>query len=51
MENMDKGPKVPKWVVINWPKITQMPPNLFVQFVCQNPHVWDFDKKGFLAQL
>ena len=25
MENIDKGPTVPKWELINWPKIPQMP--------------------------
>ena len=25
---MDKGLNVPKWVLINWPKIPQMPQNL-----------------------
>ena len=24
MENMDKGPTVPKWVLIVWPKVPQM---------------------------
>ena len=42
MENMDK---VPKWVLINWPKIPQMPPNLSAQIVCPSPKVWDFDEK------
>ena len=27
MENLDKGLTVPKWVMINWPKILQMPQN------------------------
>ena len=31
MENMDKVLTVPKWVLINWPKIPQMPPNLSAQ--------------------
>ena len=35
MENMDKGLTVPKWVLIVWPKIPQMPhiylPNLSAQ--------------------
>ena len=26
MENIDKGLTVPNWVLIVWPKITQMPP-------------------------
>ena len=38
---MDKGPTVPKWVLINWPKIPQMPQNLSAQIVCPSPKVWD----------
>ena len=45
LENMDKGLTVPKWVLINWPKILQMPQNLSVQIICPSPKVWDFDKK------
>ena len=45
LENMDKGLTVPKWVLINWPKISQMPQNLFAQIVCPSPKVWDFDEK------
>jgi hypothetical protein len=45
MENMDKGLTVPKWVLINPPKIPQMPQNISVQFVCPSPKVWDFDEK------
>ena len=45
MENIDKGPTVPKWELINWPKIPQMPQNLLAQIVCQSPKVWDFDEK------
>ena len=40
MENLDKGLTVPKWVLINRPKIPQMPQN-----VCQSPKVWYFDEK------
>ena len=29
MENMDKGLTVPKWMLIVWKKIPQMPQNLF----------------------
>ena len=43
MENMDKGLTVPKWVLIVWPKIPQMPQNLAAQFVC--PKVLDFNEK------
>ena len=42
---MDKGLTVPKWVLINWPKIPQMPQNLFAQIVCPSPKIWDFDTK------
>jgi hypothetical protein len=45
MENMGKELTVPKWVLINWPKIPQMPQNLSAQIVCPNPKVWDFDEK------
>ena len=31
MENMDKGLAVPKWVLIVWPKIPQMPPKISPQ--------------------
>ena len=42
---MDKELTVPKWVLINWLKISQMPQNLFAQIVCPSPKVWDFDEK------
>ena len=45
MENMDKGLTVPKWVLIVWLKIPQMPQNLSAQFVCPNPKVLDFNEK------
>jgi hypothetical protein len=45
MENMDKGLTVPKWALINWPKIPQMHQNLSAQIVCSSPKVWDFDGK------
>ena len=32
MENMDKGITVLKWVLINWPKIPQMPQNYLPKF-------------------
>ena len=51
MENMDKGLNVPKWVLINRPKIPQMPE----KFICPNclpkntkipsPKVWYFAEK------
>ena len=45
MENMDKGLTVPKWVLINWPKIPHLPQNESAQIVCPSPKVWDFDEK------
>jgi hypothetical protein len=45
MKNMDKGLTVPNWVLMNWPKIPQMPQNLSAQIVCPSPKVWDFDEK------
>ena len=45
MENMDKGLTVPKWVLIVWMKISQMPQNLSAQFVCQSLKVLDFIEK------
>ena len=45
MENMDKGLTVPKWVLIVWPKIPQMPQNLSAQFVCPSPKVLNFNEK------
>ena len=45
MKNMDKGLTVPKWVLINRPKIPQMPQNLSAKIVCPSPKVWDFDEK------
>ena len=45
MENMDTGLTVPKWVLIFWSKIPQMPQNLSAQFVCPSPKVLDFNEK------
>ena len=45
MKNIDKGLTVPKWVLINRPKIPPMSQNLSAQSVCPSPKVWDFDKK------
>jgi hypothetical protein len=42
---MDKGLTVPKWALINRPKIPQMPQNLSAQIVCPFPKNWDFDEK------
>ena len=46
MENMDKGLTVPKWVLINQPKIPEIPQTLSDQIVCPSPKVWDFNEKG-----
>ena len=43
MENMVKGLTVPKWGLIVWPKISQMPQNLSAQFVYPSPKVLDFN--------
>jgi hypothetical protein len=45
MENMDKGLTVPKYVLKNWPKNTQMPQNLSAQFVFPITKVWNFNEK------
>jgi hypothetical protein len=50
MENMDKELTVPKWVLIVWPKIPQMPQNLSAQFVPQVQKFWISMKKGFIGR-
>ena len=45
MENMDKGLTLPKWLLINWPKETQMPKNASAQIVSQSPKAWNFGEK------
>ena len=45
MENMNNGLTVPKWVLIVWPKLPQMPHNLSGQFVCPSSKVLDFNEK------
>jgi hypothetical protein len=45
MEKMDKELTVPKWVLIVWPKIPQMPQNLSAQFIDPSPKVLDFNEK------
>ena len=51
MKIMGKGLTVPKWVLINWPKIPQMPQNFryLPKLSAQAQKlIWDFDeKKGF----
>ena len=45
MKSMDKGLTVPKWVLIDQPKIPQMSQNLSAQIVCPSPKFWDFVEK------
>ena len=45
MENMGKGLTVPKWVLIVWPKIPQMPQNLSAKSVCPSLKILDFNEK------
>ena len=33
------------WLLINWPKIPQMPQNLSAQIVWPSPKVWNFNEK------
>ena len=40
-----QGTHGPKWVLIVWPKILQIPQNLSAQFVCSSPKVLDFNEK------
>ena len=49
MENMDKELTVPKWVLINRPKIPQMPQNLYPKLSAQAPKFGIVMKKGFIA--
>ena len=44
-KNLEKGLTVSKWLLINRPKIPQMPQKCSAQFVCPSPKVWDFQKK------
>ena len=37
--------KEPKWELINWTKIPQMPRTLSAQVVCPSPKIWNFDEK------
>ena len=46
MENMDKGLNVPKWVLINWPKIPHMSQNVSAQA----NKFWISMKKGFIGR-
>ena len=48
-ENIDKGLTVPKWVLIVWLEILQMPKHLSAQFVSSSPKVLDFNEKSFIG--
>ena len=39
-----------KIVLIVWPKIPQMPPNLLAQFICPSSKVCDIIEKGFIGR-
>ena len=43
---MDKGLTVPKWVLIAWPKIPQMPQKISSQYVCPTKKVWNLKKSS-----
>ena len=43
--NLNPNSTVPKWVLINQPKVPQTPQNLSAQIVCPSPKVWYFDEK------
>ena len=52
MENMDKVLTVPKWVLIVWPKLPQIPQKISAQKVCHclpKPKSLLFKKKLFLG--
>ena len=49
MENMDKGLTVPKWVLINRPKMPQMPQNVSTQMFAQAQKFGISMKKGFIG--
>ena len=41
------GLTVPKWMLIFWPKIPQMPQNLSAQLPAYAKKIWILVKKGF----
>ena len=49
MENMDKGLTVPKWVLINQPKIPQMLQNYLLKLSVQAQKFGILMKKGFIG--
>ena len=50
MESMDKGLTVPKWVLINQPKIPQMSQNLQPKLSAQDQKFGISMKKGFIGR-
>ena len=50
MENMDKELTVPKWVLINRPKIPQMPNIYLHKLSAQAQKFWILMKKGFIGR-
>ena len=50
MKNMDNGLTVSKCVLINLPKIPQIPQYLSAQIVRPSSKVWDFDKEDFIER-
>jgi hypothetical protein len=49
MEHMDKGLTVPKWVLINWPKIPQMPKTYLPKLSAQAQKLGISMKNGFIT--
>ena len=45
MENMEKVLILPKWLLINWPKIHQMSQILSAKVVCPSPKVYFNEKR------
>ena len=50
MENMDKGLTVPKWVLIVWPKIPEMPIIYQPNLSAQAQKFWISMIKGFIGR-
>ena len=50
MEKMDKGLSLPKWVLIVWLKIPQMPQNLSANLSAQTQKSWISMETGFIER-
>ena len=51
MEKMDKELTVPKWMLINWPKIPQMPQNVSAQKLSAQAQRFGISmKKGIIGR-